>query len=214
MEQLYEEMITNMQPNSPSFKGQAGVVIARTQTPGGHAAHFLLAAQMLTECEHANFIIGSTDKSGEPRNPFSGDLREMIFREALTQETRWPKKHIDRLQIRQLRDLSDESDNSDTWGMYFWANAVSMLPSGINKFRVYYSDDISIIQSWLSTDFLKEHVDIRHLDRSDILGGLSGTKIREAIINNDIAYLQEFCPFATIRRLDAIRKTLIAAGTQ
>ena len=207
---IREEMVLNTQAYSEDFKGHAGVVVARRQTPGGHAAHLLLDAYMLAENEHCLSVICSADKSGTVRNPFSAEVREMIYREML-QEVAWPQSYMRRLDIVTLRDYSDEGDVSEAWGNYLWANIVSRLPSGVDKFRIYYSDEIEIIKSWFPTKFLQDRVEIRHLKREDILDGLSGTKIREAILDPTPAgmeYLMEFCPEAMRRRLPTLRPQL------
>ena len=210
MRQITSDMILETAPHSQDFKGSAGVVLARMQTPGPHAAHLLLIAQMLSECENCVVIIGSADKSGAERNPFTVEQRKMLYEEALD-EIGWPAEFRNRLTVMTLKDLSDEADNSRIWGEYLWANAVAQLPSGMDKFRIYYSDDEEIIKTWFPTKFLKNHVEIRHLDREDILEGLSATRIREAILRGDpedLEYIFKYCPSSILAHMTKLRKIL------
>ena len=213
MKEFISDMIAETAPNSPEFKGKAGVFLGRFQTPGGHAAHFLNIARMQAENEHCLVLIGSAEKSGEPRNPFTAEARMLVLQEAL-EEAGWPWGHRRRLNISLLRDMSTEDDNSEAWGWYLWANAIARLPAGTTNFRFYYSDDISTVRSWFRPRFLKERVKICQLYRKDVLGGLSATRIREAMASRSLegeAYLRRYCPVAMLRRLETFRPQLLEA---
>ena len=92
------------------------------------------------------------------------------------------------------------------WGRYLYYNIVAHIQS--KKFSIFYNDDINIIKSWFPSP-LDKRVDIRWQPRSEIFNGLSATKIREAIINDDQDYLTQYLPQPVLDDVPYIKRYLI-----
>lgn len=106
--------------------------------------------------------------------------------------------------VFEIPDWSYENDTNETieWGRYFYYNVVSRIQS--KRFAIYYNDDPSIIKGWFASE-VKDYITLELLDRSQYYGGLSATKIRDAIIKNNMEYVCKYCPMAVVTRMDIIR---------
>lgn len=171
-----------------------GVFLARMQPV--HNAHLFMVRKALDECEKVLIVLGSENKVDMLRNPYNITLREKMLRECLNE------KDNERVTIITLPDWSMESDveSSKIWGRYFYYNVVSRICQ--KRFYLYYSDDISILDSWFNDTEIREYITYRNFKRSDIFDGLSATKIREAFICGNKQYINEFCPKSVISRFD------------
>ena len=83
----------------------------------------------------------------------------------------------------KLDDLSNESDNSLEWGFYLYANIVKHIKQ--DDFTIYYSDGFEIITTWFPGYVLRNHISLSLMARTTIENGISATKVREYIENND-----------------------------
>lgn len=177
-----------------------GVFLARMQPL--HAAHMYLIKQALAECEHVHIVLGSSNKNGMLRNPFTLEFRETVLKEAL-EEDGCGKDDLDRITMSELPDWSYENDRNETheWGRYFYYNVVSRIQH--KRFAMYFSDDPAIIRSWFPED-IADRIALRLFDRSNTYDGLSATRIRQAIADNDKNYLAKYCPPAVLRRMDYV----------
>lgn len=110
----------------------------------------------------------------------------------------------DRVNVFEIPDWSFENDVNDiiTWGRYFYYNVVSRVHA--KRFSIYYSDDADIINGWFDSE-VREFITLRLFDRSFHYDGLSSTKIRHAIVHNDMDYIKMFCPQAIADRMGVIR---------
>lgn len=180
----------NVQFNSILFKEiykfKNGIFLARMQPL--HKAHMYIIETALKECEHVTIILGSSNKKDMLRNPFDLERRKSWVERALVNS-----KDYNRISIYEVPDWSYENDKDDviTWGRYFYYNVVSRIES--KKFTIYYNDDLEIINSWFNSE-VKGYITIRHLERSEMFNGLSATKIREAILKQDLDYLSTYLP--------------------
>ena len=173
-----------------------GVFLARMQPV--HNAHLYVIDKALKECEKVLIVLGSENKIDMLRNPFDIKLREQMLRECFNEEQN------NKLNIITLVDWSMESDteNAKIWGRYLYYNIVSRI--GQKHFKLYYSDDVSILDSWFQDTEVSSYIKYRLLDRSSIFNGLSATKIRQAFIDKDIEYINKFCPAPVIKRFDLL----------
>lgn len=183
-----------------NYKYKTGVFLARMQPL--HIAHLFLIEQALSECEDVWVVLGSANKHDMIRNPFTLEFRDEVLREAL-KDSGHSQGDLDRIHIFELPDWSLENDTNETiiWGRYFYYNVVSRIQH--KDFSIYYSDDSEIIKSWFNSE-VKDHITLRLFNRSKVYEGLSATKIRQAIIDKDTEYLNQYCPKAILNRLDYI----------
>ena len=177
-----------------------GVCIMRMQPL--HNAHLYIIKTMLKMCINVTVILGSENKVDMLRNPFDIQLRKTMLMEALEEDER------DRVTIFNLPDWSMESDleEAKTWGTYLYMNIVSRI--GTKKFTIFYNDDPAIIENWFEQEYLGEdRVSFFFMDRGNMFNGLSATKIREAFEEDDISYIDEYCPHSVVDRYVILRDT-------
>lgn len=176
---------------------KTGVFLARMQPL--HNAHMFMVNEALKDCDRVFVVLGSANKKDMIRNPFSLELREKLLREALSNVD-------DKLvTIFELPDWSTENDQlqADVWGEYLYYNLVSRAKQ--KKFTFYYGDSPDIMLSWFKRDHIIHNVSFKFYDRQTSLEGLSATKIREALLNNNIAYLEKYCPPSVVKSAGLLR---------
>lgn len=173
---------------------KVGVFLARMQPV--HNAHLYMVNKAIDESDKVLIVLGSENKVDMLRNPYDIKLREKMLRECLD------KEQNEKIEIVTLPDWSTEADveNAKTWGRYFYYNVVSRI--GQKRFSIYYSDDPSILNSWFEDTEIRDYITYRNFKRSNLFDGLSSTKIREAFINNDISYIEKYCPKPVVDRFE------------
>lgn len=171
-----------------------GVFLARMQPV--HNAHLFMVNKALDECDKVLIVLGSENKVDMLRNPYDITLREQMLRECFDDEQN------EKITIVTLPDWSMESDtdSAEIWGRYFYYNVVSRI--GQKRFSLYYSDDIAILDSWFVNTEVRQYITYRNFERSNIFEGLSATKIRQAFIDGNRDYINEFCPNSVASRFD------------
>ena len=179
-----------------------GVFLARMQPL--HNGHLYMIRQAMEQCDHLLIVLGSSNKESMTRNPFTLETRHSWLVKSLHDNP----KFLEHSDIIQLPDWSFENDINETeeWGRYLYYNIVAHIQS--KKFSIFYNDDINIIKSWFPSP-LDKRVDIRWQPRSEIFNGLSATKIREAIINDDQDYLTQYLPQPVLDDVPYIKRYLI-----
>jgi len=174
-----------------------GVFLARMQPL--HNAHIFMVTEILKDCDKAIIALGSANKKDMLRNPFPLNLREEILRDEL--------KQVDpnRIEVFELPDWTMESDEKEKhiWGEYLYYNIVSRAKQ--KHFTFYYGDVPSIMLSWFPRDDIRNQLTFKFFERDSTLQGLSATKIREAILNNNTEYIAKFCPLAVQCRINELR---------
>ncbi|MCM1218526.1 MAG: hypothetical protein NC548_28900 [Lachnospiraceae bacterium] len=173
-----------------------GVFLARMQPV--HNAHLFLVGKALDESEKVLIVLGSENKVDMLRNPYDISLREQMLRECLKEEEN------QKLDVVTLPDWSMESDvdGAKIWGRYFYYNVVSRI--GQKHFSLYYSDDPAILDSWFADTEIYPYITYRNFERKKLFEGLSATKIREAFIQNDRAYIEQYCPKSVVDRFEEL----------
>lgn len=171
-----------------------GVFLARMQPV--HNAHLFMVNKALDECDKVLIVLGSENKVDMLRNPYDITLREQMLRECFNDEQN------EKITIVTLPDWSMESDidSAEIWGRYFYYNVVSRI--GQKRFSLYYSDDVAILDSWFNGTEVRQYIAYRNFERSNIFEGLSATKIRQAFIDGNRDYINEFCPNSVANRFD------------
>jgi cytidyltransferase-like protein len=180
-----------------------GVFVARMQPV--HLAHLYVIEKALEENDIVYIFIGSANKKGTIRNPFAVNIRKALLNHALHEKMGADK--LERIQIVELADWSTENDltNQKEWGRYLYYNIVSKTNS--QSFKLYYSDEPQIMLDWFEED-IKKRIMFRFLERSSIYEGLSATKIRKALLEDDEEYLKRFCPRVIPGEADILKRLL------
>lgn len=155
---------------------KTGVILARFQPI--HNGHMALIKKACDENEQVLVIIGSADQLSD-RNPIPID-----FRRYLVEETINSTEYKSKVKIVELNDLTDETDNSISWGFYLYSFIVSIIKDV--SFTLYYSDGYEIITSWFPGHILKNHVSLSLIARNTCVEGISATKVRNSICNDDL----------------------------
>jgi len=182
---------------------KTGVFLARIQPI--HNAHLHMIEQACIENDEVIIMLGSADKKYEIRNPFPIELREVMLNRAILDN--FNSSLIQKIKIHTLPDYTHEKDyeNDKEWGLYLYYNILSKTKN--NTFTIYYSDEPEIMLNWFDNN-IKERINFRFFERNELFEGLSATKIREAIVNNDKQYIESFCPKSVINNLKTLQDIL------
>ena len=187
---------------------KTGVILARLQPI--HNGHLALIKKAVAENDEVYIFIGSADKFNQ-RNPLPISLRLQLTEEAIDFEFGKPytnsegdiKKIKDKIHIVPLDDLTDESDNSHDWGFYLYSKIVTETKNPC--FTIYYSDGFEIITTWFPSFILRNNVSLCLLARNATVDGISATKIRK-MIEEDNDNLDVYVPKCVVDRRDTIKK--------
>lgn len=177
--------------------GKVGVFLARMQPI--HYAHLHMVLRACEECDKVCIILGSQNKKGTLRNPFTIEKRKEMLLVSL------PYEYRNKITVFELPDWSMESktDDNKTWGRYFYYNVVSRI--GQKHFNIYYSDGQDNLDNWFEDTEVRSYITYRLFERSKMFDGLSATKIRNAFIENDKEYIKKFCPSIVVNQFDYLR---------
>lgn len=187
---------------------KTGVILARLQPI--HNGHLALIKKAVAENDEVYIFIGSADKFNQ-HNPLPISLRLQLTEEAIDFEFGKPytnsegdiKKIKDRIHIVPLDDLTDESDNSHDWGFYLYSKIVTETKNPC--FTIYYSDGFEIITTWFPSFILRNNVSLCLLARNATVDGISATKVRKMIEENN-NNLDVYVPKCVVDRRDTIKK--------
>ena len=173
-----------------------GVFLARMQPV--HKAHLFMVNRACEECDEVCVILGSENKKDTLRNPFTIEKRREMLLESL------PEKYRSKISVHEIPDWSMETKTEDdkVWGRYFYYNVVSRI--GQKHFKFYYSDGIDNLNSWFDSE-VKSYIEYRLFERSSLFAGLSATKIRQAFVDNNKGYIEQFCPKVVMDNFDYLR---------
>ena len=173
-----------------------GMICGRFQT--FHKGHKKLIDTALTLCDNVIVIVGSADKKGTVRNPFSASLRTAMIESVYKDE--------ERVIVKTLDDLSDENDISTQWGEYLlnFVNKETVEKCNLNVDFMIYGNDESR-SSW----FTKEQISniSEFIVKRD---NISATKVRELMAKNLKAeweeYVDDACkPFYNLMREELLK---------
>ena len=175
---------------------KTGIFLARMQPL--HNAHLWLIDKALEENDEVLVVLGSENKVDMLRNPYHINLRKQMLREC------YDAKTARKIRVLTLPDWSMESDHASDqiWGRYLYYNVVAKI--GHKHFSIYYSDDVSILDSWFKGTEVFPYITYRNFEREKMFDALSSTKIRNAFINHDIEYVKQYCPESVVRRFEML----------
>jgi len=168
-----------------------GVIVARLQPI--HNGHIALITKAASECERVIVLVGSADKLNK-RNPLPIDFRLKLAKSALV--------NLENVEVYPLDDLSDESHDDILWGFYLYSHIVSLIHD--SNFTLYYSDGYEKVALWFPGFILRNNVSLSLLARNSCEDGISATKVREYLLNNDDENLKNVVPESVYAEKDAI----------
>lgn len=150
------------------MKYKLGLFIGRFQP--FHKGHEMIVKKALEQCDKLIILIGSAQESQTERNPFSIRTRELIISLCFLDEL-----EENRVKILPIPDRENPKDDS-SWGDYI----ISFLKShNIEIPDVIFEGNEEIHDKWYETLGIKREI----ISRKGI--NISGTKLRQAIIDND-----------------------------
>lgn len=157
-----------------------GVLLTRAQP--FHLGHVDVVRQALSDNDKVVIVVGSANKLGTKRNPFSIDSRLMMIDDMLKGED----LPVRRISVLPLADWSmeDAYKYAKEWGRFFYYNVVNKACS--KEFTLYYNDSIEIVKNWFDSELL-ERITIKNSKR---VRDVSATKVREAVLNEDFDYIR------------------------
>lgn len=172
-----------------------GAILFRAQP--FHLGHFSTIQVASEECEQVYVFVGSADKKGTERNPLPIELRLDLIKNSI--------QNLKNVTVIPLEDLTDEADNSSDWGLYLYNTIQKTIQN--TQFTFYYCDNPQIMLSWFTSDYHREKISFKFLNRFKGYGnkGISATLIRKAIKEDDDCYLwQNLTPYV-YENLDKIK---------
>ena len=165
-----------------------GVFLSRMQPI--HNAHLWMIENALRENDRVLVLIGSADKSETVRNPFDIKLRKKLVETAINEY--FSEEDKKRIVLRGLVDWSTEQNNYDQeWGRLIYYNVVSLM--NVKEFSYFCSEEPEKIEDWFE-EKIKQRINFRYFSRDNQFNGLSATRIREAILDDNSEYIREYCP--------------------
>ena len=175
-----------------------GIFLARMQPV--HNSHLYIIRKALKENDKVLVLLGSADKKGDLRNPFDKEIRMKMVKECFTDNEK------EKLVFDFLDDYSSEDDvkNFKKWGNYLYENITSRINQ--NSFNFYYSDNPKLLDDWFKGSSYCDNITYKLIDRESVFEGISATKIRNALLNDDIGYIKKYCPISVVRRFDILKK--------
>lgn len=192
---------------------KTGVILARLQPI--HNGHIELISKAVDENDEVYVFIGSADKFNA-RNPLPISLRTQLAQDAID-EVFGKKEYIpkgdgttetvckkDKIHIVALDDLTDESDNSHDWGFYLYTKIVTTTKNPC--FTIYYSDGYEIITTWFPSFVLRNNVSLALLARGATASGISATKVRQMIEEENEDELKKHVPICVFNNRKTIKQ--------
>ena len=167
------------------MKYKTGVFIGRFQP--FHCGHCAIIDKMQEECERIVIIIGSADKRRTPENPFTAKEREKMSRGSYSFDTN--------LTILKLNDRAKVL-NDASWGDY----VMNFLSEHKIKPDAFYQGKEEIRSTW----FDNYDIAIEEVDRGEL--PISGTEIRQYILDGDLMKFWECVPHSVIAMSSKLRK--------
>lgn len=171
------------------YRCKYGLYLGRFQPL--HVGHQIIINRMLRECERGIVAIGSAQEEGTEKNPLSYEFRKLLVEETF-------QDYGDRLVIIPIYDREQYSDDS-SWGDYLFKHVREQ--SGILP-NVVYEGDETVNNHWYD-NFNIEMIKVPR----DILK-ISGTELRNAIIEERNDFAINRMPLAICKYYDEIRKEI------
>ena len=178
-----------------------GIILLRGQP--FHNGHLHLIKEAHDNNDAVLIVLGSADKVSDVRNPFNISLRCELLYKSLIENS--DIIDMDKIIIKPFNDWTQENDVTEECGRFLYYNISHIINQ--KNFSIYYSDNPEIMQSWFEP-YILDRISFKFFDRSKICDGLSATKIRDALLNDDIKYIKKYYPNAIVKEFDKLRNIL------
>ena len=177
-----------------------GVFLTRAQPPTN--AHIDYVRHIATTSKVGLILVGSANKVGTLRNPFSGPLRINMMHEAVNEL--FPEANI---MVCLLDDLTYENnldpENFKRWGQYLYAAVVGH--TGEHEFAYFTGESLQQVENWFGRH-VETSITPVLLRSSALFGDLSATRVRQALADDNRSFVVANCPHSVARRYDQLRK--------
>jgi len=184
-----------------------GIFLSRMQPI--HNAHLWMIENALKENDEVLIIIGSANKSNYLRNPLDISLRTELVEEALKEK--FGESYNKKIKILQLADWSTEQINDDTeWGRLIYYSVVGK--TGVREFSYYCAEEPAKIKGWFEEE-IQSRINFRFFSRENEFNGLSATKVRTAILEDNLEFIKEYCPSIIVKRKEELKEIIKLAKT-
>ena len=186
---------------------KVGVFLSRMQPI--HNAHLWMIENALKENDEVLVMIGSANKSNYLRNPLNISLRTELVENALKEK--FGDNYEKKIKIIQLADWSTEEHNDDIeWGRLIYYSVVGKM--AVKEFSYYCAEEPTKIKGWFEEE-IKSRINFRFFSRENEFNGLSATKIREAILEDNLEYIKKYCPLIVVNRRKELKEIIKSAKT-
>lgn len=160
-----------------------------------HNGHIMLIEMSRKISKKTLVLIGSSDKSGTERNPYSVQLRETLIKKIY--------KNQNDIIIASMPDLTNEDDISFEWGR-FLLNNVQKISGKKPDIMIYGKDESR--KGWFDEQDIKDITELI-VSRSKI--EISATKLREYLLYNDFNNWSKFVPKELHSDFEMLRNELL-----
>lgn len=160
-----------------------------------HNGHKMLIDMSRKISKKTLILIGSSNKSGTLRNPYSIELRKKIINRVYGKEND--------VIIAELTDMTDESDISFEWGRYLLNNTEKII--GQKPDLMIYGKDESR-KGWFEESDIK---DITEMVVSREKIRISATKLREYLVYGNFNEWSKYVPKEIYDDFEILREHLL-----
>lgn len=174
------------------MKFKCGLYIGRFQPL--HIGHTSIIDRMLEECEQVIVAVGSAQESGTERNPLSYKLRRKLIADMYADHY----YKYGRMLIVPIKDRDNPSDDP-TWGNYLLDKVYEQC--GLRP-DVIYEGKEDVRTNWY------DNYSIPVIKVSRNIYQISGTDVRQAILDNREFFARVHIPYQIYDYYDEIRKEI------
>lgn len=172
-----------------SYKFKCGLYVGRFQPL--HIGHMSIIDRMLSECTKVIIAVGSAQEYGTERNPLTFEFRKTLIYDAYY-------KCTDRMIVLPINDRQTYSDDP-TWGDYLLDKVHEQC--GLRP-DVIYEGKEDVRTNWY------DNYNIPVIKVSRNIYQISGTDVRQAILDNREFSARVHIPYQIYDYYDTIRKEI------
>lgn len=173
-------------------KFKLGLVLGRYQHM--HLGHMQIIDTSRQLCDKTLILIGSAERKGTLRNPFSFETRKKVIQKVYSFE--------DTI-IMPLNDLTNENDISFEWGKYILDN-VEKICGQIPDLMIYGKDESR--KGWFSPEDSENFSELI-ISRNKI--DISATQLRNYLVQGEKEKWQQYVPKEIWDMYDELRNELL-----
>ena len=178
-----------------------------------HKGHIYMIQKALDVAENVVVYIGSANKSGTPKNPFTYYARrDMILAALGPYAGNLAGNDNNSLFIGALNDRATISDDTN-WGKYY----LDQVKKDFDRYPdLLVSGSENIRSSWFTPEMLSG-IDILSISRRGLsknIPDISATAVREALLKDDVDTFQSLVDRSLYNDYDAMRATILEVNKE